>query len=83
MAGPCSYILVIGINPEVWGLRDPLDFGWGLHKILSCTIKQRVYVFICLFVRLFVCTFALSSVLLTNRLTQALKIRIDYSVNFL
>jgi len=31
---------------------------------------------------LFVCTFALSSDLLTNRLTQAIKIRIDYSVNF-
>ena len=36
-----------------------------------------------LFVCSFVCSFALSSVLLTNRLTQALKIRIDYSVNFL
>ena len=32
---------------------------------------------------LFVCLFALSSDLLTNRLTQALKIRIDYSVDFL
>ena len=42
-----------------------------------------MYLFVCLFVRLFVCTFALSSVLVTNRLTQALKIRIDYSVNFL
>src|SRR6218665_988547 len=31
---------------------------------------------------LFVCTFAPSLVLLMNRLTQALKIRIDYSVNF-
>ena len=47
-------------------------------KKLSYTIKRRVYVFICLFVR----SFALSSVLLTNRLTQALKIPIDYSVNF-
>ena len=34
------------------------------------------------FMYLFVCTFSPSSVLLTNRLTQALKIRIDYSVNF-
>jgi len=31
---------------------------------------------------LFVCMFAPSSVLLTNRLTQALKHRFDYSVNF-
>jgi len=31
---------------------------------------------------LFVCLFAPSSVLLTNRLTQALKIRIVYRVNF-
>src|SRR6218665_794039 len=52
------------------------------NAYISYTINRRVYVFICLFVRLFVCMFALSSVLLTNRLTQALKIRIDYSVNF-
>jgi len=45
---------------------------------VSYTIKQRVYVFI----SLFVCMFTMSSVLLTNRLTQALQIRIDYSVNF-
>ena len=36
-----------------------------------------MYLFLCLFI----CTFAPSSVLLMNRLTQALKIRIDYSVN--
>jgi len=40
-----------------------------------------IYLFVCSFV----CrpAFAPSSVLLTNRLTQALKIRIDYCVNFL
>jgi len=35
-----------------------------------------------LFVRLFVCMFALSSILLTNHLTHSLKIRIDYSITF-
>jgi len=35
-----------------------------------------------LLVCFFVCAFAPSSVLLTNRLTQALKIRIDCRVNF-
>jgi len=47
-----------------------------IHRAESFyTIKRRVYVF--------VCTFALSSLLLTNRLAQAPKIRIDYSVIFL
>ena len=35
-----------------------------------------------LFVCLFICTFALSLVFLTNRLTQAFKVRIDCSVKF-
>jgi len=39
-----------------------------------------MYLFVCLFVRLFVRSLPFSA-LLTNRLTQAL--RIDYSVNFL
>ena len=37
-----------------------------------------MYLFVCLFV----CTFAVSSDLVTNRLMQALKIRIDHSVKF-
>src|SRR6218665_322744 len=46
----------------------------GQHWIRECsvsyTMKRRVYVFVCLFV----CMFTLSLVLLTSRLTQALKI---------
>src|SRR6218665_3839870 len=58
-----------------------------LHSSDTCSQSNILYykvksLCIYLFVCLLVCTFALSSVLLTNRLTQALKIRIYYCVNF-
>jgi len=69
-------------------LKHLANRGHTTNMFLSTTAFCLLYLilqseeFMYLFVRLFVRSFALSSVLLMNRLTQARKIGNNYTVNF-
>ena len=67
---------------NIWFKKNVLTYLFVIELQTYILYYKAKSVCIYLFVCLFVCTFTPSSVLLTNRLTQALKIRIDNSVNF-